>query len=187
MTGLPLNVDWQQILLHLFNFTILFGLLYILLYNPVKKFMTNREQQYEEMDRKANEELAAAEKSRQEYDTKLKDFKDEIKSEKSKMRQEVEEERNAQLAKAKADADKIVSDAREEANREKADILSSAQKDITNLLTDAMEKLTPEETASAAFDQFLDAAETENKASKESAKKETKAAAKKTTKKTAKK
>ena len=35
MTGLPLNIDWQQILLHLFNFTILFGALYILyLYIP---------------------------------------------------------------------------------------------------------------------------------------------------------
>jgi simple sugar transport system permease protein len=28
MTGLPLNIDLQQILLHLFNFTILFGALY---------------------------------------------------------------------------------------------------------------------------------------------------------------
>ena len=27
MTGVPLNIDWQQILLHLFNFTILFGAL----------------------------------------------------------------------------------------------------------------------------------------------------------------
>ena len=34
MTGIPLNIDWQQILLHLFNFTILFGALYILLYKP---------------------------------------------------------------------------------------------------------------------------------------------------------
>jgi hypothetical protein len=35
MTGVPLNIDWQQILLHLFNFTILFGILYILLYSTV--------------------------------------------------------------------------------------------------------------------------------------------------------
>ena len=42
MTGVPLNVDWQQILLHLLNFTILFGALYILLYKPVKDFMKGR-------------------------------------------------------------------------------------------------------------------------------------------------
>ena len=37
--GIPLNVDWQQILLHLFNFIILFGGLWLLLYKPVKNFM----------------------------------------------------------------------------------------------------------------------------------------------------
>lgn len=34
--NIPLNIDWQQILLHLFNFAILVGGLYLLLYNPVK-------------------------------------------------------------------------------------------------------------------------------------------------------
>lgn len=41
--GIPLNVDWQQILLHLFNFIILFGGLWLLLYKPVKDFMAKRE------------------------------------------------------------------------------------------------------------------------------------------------
>ena len=40
--GVPLNIDWQQILLHLFNFLILFGGLYLLLYRPVKAFMDKR-------------------------------------------------------------------------------------------------------------------------------------------------
>ena len=41
--GIPLNVDWQQILLHLFNFIILFGGLWLLLYKPVKNFMAKRD------------------------------------------------------------------------------------------------------------------------------------------------
>ena len=56
-----LNVDWQQILLHLFNFTILFGALYILLYKPVKDFMAKREEYYSDMDSKATQALAEAE------------------------------------------------------------------------------------------------------------------------------
>ena len=44
--GIPLNVDWQQILLHLFNFIILFGGLWLLLYKPVKNFMAKREAYY---------------------------------------------------------------------------------------------------------------------------------------------
>ena len=32
---MPLNIDWQQILLHLLNFAILFAGLWLLLYKPV--------------------------------------------------------------------------------------------------------------------------------------------------------
>ena len=43
--NIPLNIDWQQILLHVLNFVILFGGLYFLLYKPVKNFMAKREAQ----------------------------------------------------------------------------------------------------------------------------------------------
>ena len=56
---IPLNVDWQQILLHLFNFIILFGGLWLLLYKPVKNFMAKREAYYKDMDKAAAEKLAA--------------------------------------------------------------------------------------------------------------------------------
>ena len=39
---MPLNIDWQQILLHLLNFVILFAGRWLLLYKPVKKFMNGR-------------------------------------------------------------------------------------------------------------------------------------------------
>ena len=48
--NIPLNIDWQQILLHLFNFAILFAILYFLLYKPVKDFMAKREEYYKNMD-----------------------------------------------------------------------------------------------------------------------------------------
>lgn len=65
--GIPLNVDWQQILLHLFNFIILFGGLWLLLYKPVKNFMAKREAYYKDMDKAAAEKLAAAENEQQKY------------------------------------------------------------------------------------------------------------------------
>ena len=40
--SLPLNIDFQQILLHMLNIVLLFGGLYLLLYKPVKKFMDER-------------------------------------------------------------------------------------------------------------------------------------------------
>ena len=51
--NIPLNIDWQQILLHLLNFVILAGGLYLLLYKPVKAFMEKRQQYYQEQDAKA--------------------------------------------------------------------------------------------------------------------------------------
>lgn len=161
MTGVPLNIDWQQILLHLFNFTILFGALYILLYKPVKDFMAKRTSYYADMDSKAENALKAAEDSRMAYDEKVQAFEEEVRAERSKVNKEIAESRDRQLAVAKADAEKIVSDARTEANREKEEIIASAQKEITDMVTGAMEKLTLEQSASDAFDQFLDAAESE--------------------------
>jgi len=163
MTGIPLNIDWQQILLHLFNFTILFGALYILLYKPVRDFMENREAHYAEMDSKAEQALADAENSKASYEKKERDFDEEIRAEKNRLSKEIETERERRLAAARGEAEKIISDARGEADREKKEIIESAQKEITEMVTDAMEKLTLEQTASDAFDQFLDAAEEADK------------------------
>ena len=46
---LPLNIDWQQILLHALNLVILVGGLYALLFKPVKKFMDQRAENYQKM------------------------------------------------------------------------------------------------------------------------------------------
>lgn len=159
MTGVPLNVDWQQILLHLLNFTILFGVLYILLYDPVKKFMKSREDHYAEIESRTNLALTNAESSKETYAAKVKAFDEEVKAEKTEMSKAVEAERERRLSAAKTEAEKIVADARNTAEREKTDILASAQKEITDMVTEAMEKLTLEQSASDAFDQFLDAAE----------------------------
>ena len=163
MTGLPLNVDWQQILLHLFNFTILFGALYILLYKPVKDFMAGREAHYAEMDQRAEQALAEAESGRAAYEKKAEEFEAEAREEKNKMNKEVEAERERRLSEAKGEAEKIVANARAEAEREKNEIISSAQKEITGMVTGAVEKLALEQSASDAFDQFLDAAEEADK------------------------
>ena len=71
LTGLPLNIDFQQILLHLANFAILFVGLYILLYKPVKDFMAKREAHYKEMDDEATEKLNLAKKQADETASRL--------------------------------------------------------------------------------------------------------------------
>ena len=93
MTGLPLNIDPQQILLHLFNFTILFGALYILLYKPVRDFMAKRTSYYADMDSKAEDALHEAEESKAAYEAKVQSFDEEVRAERAKMNKEVAEQR----------------------------------------------------------------------------------------------
>ena len=161
MSGVPLNINFQQIMLHLFNFTILFGMLYILLYKPVKNFMEGRISYYADMDSKATDALQAAEEGKREYDDKIQAFNDEVQEEKNKARKDIQVQIDKQLADAQAEADKIVASAKAEGERKKKEIVDSAQKDIKTLVTDAMEKLATE-SSSDAFDKFLDAAESES-------------------------
>ena len=58
--NIPLNIDWQQIILHLLNFAILAGGLYFLLYRPVRKFMDQREEHYRQMENEAQQRLDQA-------------------------------------------------------------------------------------------------------------------------------
>ena len=134
--NIPLNIDWQQILLHLLNFVILAGGLYLLLYKPVKTFMEKRQQYYQEQDAKAAKTLADAEKTMAEVRQQLK---------------------NAD-ADARAQAEQILADAHAAAQREHDKLLSDAQKELKDLAVTATEKLVLQSDGDA-FDQFLDAAE----------------------------
>ena len=65
MGNLPLNIDIQQVLLHLLNFTILFAGMYFILYKPVRKFMDAREEHFKQLEEEAKAAAeAAAEEAR---------------------------------------------------------------------------------------------------------------------------
>ena len=68
---IPLNIDWQQILLHWLNLAILAGGLYFLLFKPVKQFMEKREAHYREMEEQAAGKLREAERIQESYRQKL--------------------------------------------------------------------------------------------------------------------
>lgn len=93
--GIPLNVDWQQILLHLFNFIILAGGLWLLLYKPVKNFMAKREAHYAEMAQKAQSELDSAEKIKADYQEQLKSVEGEISAKRTRSAERARPQRTA--------------------------------------------------------------------------------------------
>ena len=115
---MPLNIDFQQIFLHLLNFTILLGGLYFLLYRPVKDFMAKRTAYYEDLDRQAKERLAEAERSQEAYRQKLDQADAEIRQKNEQAQQAALDAAEAQLGQAREEAGRILARAREEAQAE---------------------------------------------------------------------
>ncbi len=158
LANIPLNIDWQQILLHVLNLVILVGGLYLLLYKPVKNFMAKRKEYYEQMDKKSNDNLENSEAIKKEINERLKNLNAEISQKKTTVNKEIEDYRNTELAKASKEAEDIVKKAMADGNLEKERILASANEEIKNLVCEATEKLVLDSTASDAYDQFLDKA-----------------------------
>lgn len=158
--NIPLNIDWQQILLHLFNFVILAGGLYLLLYGPVKRFMEKRAAYYKEMDEKAKATLYKAEQEAAEYQEHLKTVDEEVRQMKAEAVKRAEEVTNEEIARAKAQGEKILEDARKQAQAEQERMVSEAQGEITQMALNAVEKLMGKDS-SETLDEFLNSVKEE--------------------------
>ncbi len=154
---MPLNIDWKQILLHLFNFVLLFAILFFLLYKPVKKFMDKRMQYYKEMDENANKKLEDAEEMKKAYEEKLSAASEEIAEKKRDADLLVERERQEKMARAEKEAGAILEKARADGETEKKKIIEGAQSEIVDMVAEACRKAISADP-SAAMDGFLSVA-----------------------------
>lgn len=157
MSNIPLNIDIQQIFLHLLNFTLLLAGLYFLLYEPVKKFMNKRQTYYEDLDRQAEDKLEEARRVRDSYEEKLAGAEEEIRQRSETAQKAAAAQAQLQLQEAKEEAAHILTKARAEAHAEQERILSEARGQISDMVALAAERLVLPNT-SAAYDQFLAAA-----------------------------
>ena len=154
---MPLNIDWKQILLHLFNFVLLFAILFFLLYKPVKKFMDKRMQYYKDMDDDANKKLEDAEEMKKAYEEKLSAVDEEIAGKKRDADLLVEKERQETIDLAEKEAGAIIKKARADGEAEKKKIIDGARAEIVSMVTEACKKAVSADP-SAAMDGFLSAA-----------------------------
>ncbi len=155
--NLPLNIDLQQILLHLLNAVILFAALYFILYKPVKKFMDERAAAYKEADEAAGKKEAQAEALKAEYEKKLADFSHVIEEEKAEEEREIASLKEQMEEEAARDAERILDDARIQAEQERGRILASVNDDIEKIVEEAERRVLPD-NPSDAMDAFLNAA-----------------------------
>ena len=153
---MPLNIDWQQILLHWMNLAILTGGLYFLLYKPVKQFMAKREEYYKDLDRQADDKIAQAEQLKAQYQLKLETADEEIRQARLAAQQAVQQSTQEQLDQAQAQARQIVDRAHAEADRVREQSRYDSQQEIQKLAETAARRLALQKDP---FDQFLDLAE----------------------------
>ena len=153
---MPLNIDWQQILLHWMNLAILTGGLYFLLFKPVKAFMAKREEHYRQLDRQAADKLAQAQQLEAQAQAKLEAADDEIHEERMRAQQSIQQSTEEQLAQAREQARQIVEHAQAEAENSRERALRDSQRELRKLAAQATKKLT---FHADPFDQFLDLAE----------------------------
>ena len=154
---MPLNIDLQQICLHLFNFTLLLAILYFLLYQPVKDFMAKREAYYADMEHKAQEALDRAREAQTACEEKLAQADEEIHRRGEEAQRSAAQAADARLALAEAEAGRILERARADAPAERQRAAGEARREVSDMVMAAVEKLVLADTA-AAYDQFLTAA-----------------------------
>lgn len=153
---MPLGIDFMQIFLHLFNVVVLFGGLYILLYAPVRKFMQQREDYYKDMERQAKEQLADADKLKEDYESRLRNAEEEIAAEKKKASMQLEDERMRSAREARAEASKIIEDAKADAQMIRSAIVDDAKHDISRMIGEVAEKLMLNGSQGSVYDAFLE-------------------------------
>ena len=158
MSNIPLNIDWQQILLHWMNLAILVGGLYFLLFKPVTQFMEKRKAHYQELEDQAAGKLKEAEDIKAQYQQKLDGAEEEMHEARAKVQQAVERSTQEQRAEAKKQAAQIVAQARAEAEHSKDKVMKEAQRELKKLATEAAEKIAFQSDVDP-FDQFLNLAE----------------------------
>mgnify|MGYP002802080398 FL=1 len=158
--NIPLNIDWQQILLHLFNFTILAGGLYLLLYRPVKEFMKKRDAYYQGINDQAEQLKQQADQLKKDYQQKLSEADSEIAQKRADVQKQLEAFRQQQVSQAENQAQAILQKAKESADREHEQMLSKASKELTDLAVSAAEKIVLKDQGDP-YDQFLNLVEGE--------------------------
>ncbi len=162
---MPLNIDWQQILLHVFNFIILAVGLTFLLFKPVRKIMREREQKYKdsaEQHAKRKEEIAELER---EKETRFAGLDGEL-AEYRKAVLDQTERRNSQLiSETEQQVEDMIAAGRRKAEEERAAYLASAGNDIADMVVKSAGKLLAMESSpasdSALYDSYLKAAQSD--------------------------
>lgn len=151
---MPLNIDWQQILLHLFNFFLLLAILTHFVYEPVLAFMKKRQEHFKEIEDNYENKNREVDKLIDKNKKMFENTDSEIKEYKAKRIEEVSNLVQEKINEANKESDRIIEQAKKKADLEYKKVLENANKDIRKMAVEATKKLVYKDKDD--FDDFVD-------------------------------
>ncbi|MGN1080800.1 MAG: F0F1 ATP synthase subunit B [Acutalibacteraceae bacterium] len=130
-----------DLIIHIINIIVLFVLLRVILYNPVKKYMEARTARIEADKKAAETEKAESERLKADYEARLSAAADEAKGIIREKSAAADQKSEKIISDAKSEADKIIASAREEAKTEKSKAVFDSKKQIVALASEMASKI----------------------------------------------
>ena len=136
-----LGINFQQILLHVFNFAILLLVLNELLYKPIVKFIDDRENYYKLMDKEKNENLDKSKELLKQRNQEIKDIHIEANRIKEEAIKESQIQAKQEIDQAKEEGKKLIEKARAQSLVERDILIRNTKKDLREVAIEAAAKL----------------------------------------------
>ena len=146
----------QDILIHILNVVILFVLLRVILFNPVKKFMDQRAEKLRSQKEDAENALASAEEKKKEYELLLSRAEEDGGKVISAAKKEAQMEKEKILASAKSESEILLKEAKVAAQKEKEETLRSVQHEVGELAAELAGKIMAREVKLSDNDKVID-------------------------------
>lgn len=139
--GIDFRTVPMELVINIFNIVVLYLLVRLLVYKPVKNFMQNRQDRIQK-------DLESAASNRKTSEDALHGLQDELDANRKKAALEAQEvtksaalEAEKIISAARAEADKIITSARCEAEEEKKEMVRKSQDEIVSIACSMAEKL----------------------------------------------
>ncbi len=151
-----ISVNIWDILISLANLLVMFLILKRFLFKPVKRIFEARKQQVDNLYAQANENKAAAESMKQEYETRLASAKSEADSLVRSAVQTAQKRGEAIVAEASTQAAHVKKKAEEEIAQEKRQMLQDVRSEISDLAVSIASKVVEREISAEDQQEFVD-------------------------------
>lgn len=152
---MPLNINWQQILLHAFNFLILTFGLYWFLYAPIRKFIEEREKVYRNREIETEQKLNDAQVLLDEHKAQLDGLQQEMQAYSDKVRKETNEKVQERIENARKQEMQILQEAHNTALRQKQLMMEEAKQEMREFALETAKRITTGDQEDM-YDDFLE-------------------------------